>query len=176
MAERVIEVVVEDVEPRLRSPRERRLERVDLLQRAVRLNNDHGDRGEPDVLAPAPAAEDQIEDLLEASDAGLSHRCPVPPVEDADQPVGVRREPVLVRGPAGRRDGPGAVRQEQIDTWRPGLDKRLIGAYWIIRELHGAQQATIKPAIPAGEQRQPPHHRGVPRGSRPVPPPGSPAP
>ncbi|BCK68614.1 hypothetical protein Srufu_025670 [Streptomyces libani subsp. rufus] len=74
-------------------------ERVDLFDGAVGVDDQGDDRGEPDRLAGAGAAQEEAEDFGEDPYAGAGAAVP-PQVEGGAQPV-------AVRGAAGRAEGAG---------------------------------------------------------------------
>lgn len=144
MGRHLVEGVGEDVEPRGRRPLVRALERIDLLQLPVRLDDDEVRGSEPERFRQAGSATEAGEDGGEEPDR---HRPPpvLPAVEDRQKPVGVRgRRTVRSR----RRRVPGGVRQQEVDHGRFEFREGVEDGLGVVAHVHGAEQPEVEVAVP----------------------------
>lgn len=120
VAQRVVEGVVEDVEAGGGGAVVRGLERVDLFDGPVRLDDHRVERVEAEGLCCGGQSEEQRDALLEQPDVGLPPGGPPPAVEDGAQPVAVRGGAARSGGfgQARRRAGPVAVGQQEVQGRR----------------------------------------------------------
>jgi hypothetical protein len=84
-----VEAVGHDIQAQVGGTRVGRAKRVELLDGTVGV--DHYQRAwqQPEALHFTGMAEDELDQLTEQADPGLLPRRGIPPVEHADQPVGV---------------------------------------------------------------------------------------
>ena len=128
------------------------LQDVGLLDLAVRLDDHHAGRGQPDLLAAERAAEQQVDDLAEQPDLGrfgaacrTSGRTPA--ISQSAYGVAARR----ACGPAGAP--PVAVREQEVDHRRVEAEQRLVRAQGIVAQVDGAEQASEQ--VPEPRRGQP---------------------
>lgn len=139
----LVQGVGEDVEAGGRGALVGALERVDLLQLAVGLDDDQIGRGEPQGLGEAGAAAQRGQHRGEEPHR---HRTPLllPAVEDREEPFGVGGGRTVRTW---RRIVPGGVREQEVDERRIELGERVEDRDRVVLDVDGAQEPEIEVAV-----------------------------
>lgn len=154
----LVEGVVEDVEPGGGGALVGALERVDLFQLPVGLDDDEVGGGQAEGLGEAGAAVQAGEHGGEHPD-GHGAALLRPAVEDRQEPVGVRGgRSVRPRG----RVVPGGVRQQEVDERGFESGEGVVHGHRIVVDVDRAQQAEVQMAVALlAEQFDRSHHHRV---------------
>lgn len=139
----LVEGMREDVEPGGRRTLVGALQRVDLLQPAVGLDDDEVRRSQAQGLGEAGPA---VERRGDRGEDPHRHRAPplLPAVEDREEPVGVGGgRSVRPR----RRVVPGRVGKQEVDERRFELRERVENRDRVVLDVDGAQEAEVEMAV-----------------------------
>ncbi|MDH6584457.1 hypothetical protein M2161_003563 [Streptomyces sp. SAI-133] len=146
----LLEGVLVDVVSRGRCTVVGSLERVHLLEGAVRLHDRQVGGGQPHRLGQAGAAPQGAEHRVEGPHPHLAALFR-PAVEHGEQPVGVRRR--RTGGAARRRGVPGGVGQQVVDPGRFEGRQAVVHGDGVVRHVHRAEQSAEQVPVLLGAQQ-----------------------